>query len=249
MKKTLGWAVIGCGTISKNHLDAVAKLTHTHLQAVCDIIPARAEEAAKEYGAVKCYTDYLEMLRDPDVDIVSICTPSGMHGDMAIACAAAGKHIFCEKPMDVTHEKMVAMERAARDAGVKFGCVFQRRTYPEALAVRKFIEEHDLGPIIFAEARLKYHRTQEYYDSGDWRATWDLDGGGALMNQGVHGVDLLHWLVGDVKSVYAICRTLAHDIKVEDAAIAVLEFENGAIGTIRGTTCVYPAQETQISLH
>lgn len=249
MSKTLNWAIIGCGVISESHLDAIISLKHTKLYAVCDIIEERAKEKQEKYHAEKLYTDYKEMLSDPAVDVVSICTPSGMHAEMAIAAANAGKHIFCEKPMDVTAAKMDAMIESIEKNNVKCGCVFQRRTYPEAIAARKFIEEHDLGPIIFAEARLKYYRDQAYYDSGDWRATWELDGGGALMNQGVHGIDLLRWFVGDVKSVYAMCRTLARDIDVEDAAAAVVEFENGAMGTIRGTTCVYPAQETQISLH
>lgn len=249
MSKILNWAIIGCGIISESHLDAITSLKHTKLYAVCDVIAERAQEKLEKYHAQKLFTNYKELLSDPAVDVVSICTPSGMHAEMAIAAANAGKHIFCEKPMDVTAEKMTAMVDAVEKSGVKCGCVFQRRTYPEAVAVHKFIEEHDLGPIIFAEARLKYYRDQAYYDSGDWRATWELDGGGALMNQGVHGIDLLRWFVGDVKSVYAMCRTLARNIDVEDAAAAVVEFQNGAIGTIRGTTCVYPAQETQISLH
>lgn len=249
MKKTLNWAVIGCGVISESHLDAICALDNSNLYAVCDIIESRAQEKKDKYGAEKLYTDYLELINDPVVDVISICTPSGMHAEAAIAAANAGKHIFCEKPLEVTAKKMDAMIEAINKNSVKCGCVFQRRTYPEAIATRKFIEEHDLGPIIFAEARLKYYRNQAYYDSGNWRATWDLDGGGALMNQGVHGIDLLRWFVGDVKSVQAMCRTLARDIAVEDAAAAILEFKNGAMGTIRGTTCVYPAQETQITLH
>lgn len=247
--KQIHWAIIGCGVISQSHLDAVAALPDATIYAVCDVDAARAEKKRAEFGAQKVYTDYHALLADPAVDVVSICTPSGMHAEMAIAAARAGKHIFCEKPMDVTAEKMSAMIDAIERAGVKCGCVFQRRTYPEARAVHDFIAQHDLGPVIFAEARLKYYRDQAYYDSGDWRATWELDGGGALMNQGVHGVDLLRWLAGDVESVSAQCRTLARNIDVEDAAAAVVCFKNGAIGTIRGTTCVYPAQETQISLH
>ena len=247
--KQIHWAIIGCGIISQSHLDAVAALPDATIYAVCDVDAARAEEKRADFGAQKVYTDYHALLADPAVDVVSICTPSGMHAEMAIAAARAGKHIFCEKPMDVTAEKMSAMIDAIERAGVKCGCVFQRRTYPEARAVHDFIAQHDPGPVIFAEARLKYYRDQAYYDSGDWRATWELDGGGALMNQGVHGVDLLRWLAGDVESVSAQCRTLARNIDVEDAAAAVVCFKNGAIGTIRGTTCVYPAQETQISLH
>lgn len=249
MSKVLNWAVVGCGVISKNHLDAVAAIDNARVYAVCDIIEERAKKRQEEYGAEKVYTDYHELMEDPQVDVVSVCTPSGAHAEIAVAAARHHKHIFCEKPLEVTSEKISQIIDAAQENNVKLGCVFQRRTYPEAVAVREFLEQHDVGPVIYAEAKLKYWRSQEYYDSGEWRATWDMDGGGALMNQGVHGIDLLLWFVGNPKAVYAVCKTQSHDIPVEDASAAVVEFENGAIGVIRGTTCVYPGEATEIALH
>ena len=249
MDRILNWAVVGCGVISSNHLDAIEALPNARVYAVCDLDEEKAKKAQEKYHAEKIYLDYNCLVADPEVDVVSVCTPSGAHGEVAIAAAEHKKHLFVEKPLEVTGEKMTALIDAVERNNVKLECVFQRRTYPEAVAAKKFIEEHDLGPIIYAEARLKYYRSQEYYDSGDWRATWELDGGGALMNQGVHGVDLLHWFVGEPLNVYALCKTMAHDIQVEDAAAAIVEFKNGAIGVIRATTCVYPGEETEITLH
>ena len=154
--KQIHWAIIGSGVISQSHLDAVAALPDATIYAVCDVDAARAEKKRAEFGAQKVYTDYHALLADPAVDVVSICTPSGMHAEMAIAAARAGKHIFCEKPMDVTAEKMSAMIDAIERAGVKCGCVFQRRTYPEARAVHDFIAQHDLGPHLFGESRQQH---------------------------------------------------------------------------------------------
>lgn len=247
--KQLNWAVIGCGVISKSHLEPVANSGKVKLYAVCDSNEAAASEVAEKFGCDKIYTDYRELLCDPEVDVVSVCTPSGMHGEMVIEAAKHKKHILCEKPMEITKEKIDAMIQAAKENGVKLGCVFQRRTYPEAVAARKFVEENNLGPIVYAEARAKYFRSREYYKSADWRATWELDGGGCLMNQGVHAIDLLCWMVGDVKSVFARCETLTHDIQVEDTASAVVEFTSGALGIIQGSTNTYPSQDTKITLY
>lgn len=249
MQQVLNWAIVGCNVISDSHLAAVAALPNARVYAVCDIVEERARKKAQEYGADKVYTDYRALMEDPAVDVVSICTPSGLHGEIAVAAAEHHKHILCEKPLEITGEKMTQMIQAAERNQVKLGCVYQRRTYPENQVVHDFIRTHDLGPVIYAEARIKYFRDQAYYDSGGWRATWDMDGGGALMNQGVHGIDLLLWFMGEPKSVSAICKTQAHAIPVEDAAAAIVEFKNGAIGVIRGGTCMYPPESTCITLH
>lgn len=249
MSKTLNWAILGCGAISKLHCDALTIVNNAKLYAVCDIIEERAREKAIEYGADKIYTDYHEMLSDPEIDVVSVCTPSGMHGDMCIDIAKAGKHIFCEKPMEITTKKLDEVVDFMDKQNVKMGCVFQRRYDPSFVVVKKAIDSGRFGKIILADAYLKYYRTAEYYNSADWRATWALDGGGALMNQGVHGIDLLMWFAGEVESVFARCETRKHNIEVEDIAIASLKFKNGAIGNIEGTTCVYPAQDTRLEIH
>ena len=188
-------------------------------------------------------------LKNPEIDVVSICTPSGMHGEMCKAVADAGKAILCEKPMEITKEKMDDLVEYIEKKGVKMGCVFQRRCDNKFIAVKEAIDSGRFGKVILADAYLKYYRSQEYYNSAGWRATWELDGGGALMNQGVHGIDLLTWIAGDVESVFARCETQARDIVVEDTAIASLKFKNGAIGNIEGTTSVYPAQDTRLEIH
>lgn len=249
VSRVVKWGIIGCGVISKLHCDALGVVDNAQLYAVCDIIEEKAKARAEEYGAKKIYTDYKEMLKDPEIECVSICTPSGMHGQMCKDAAAAGKHILCEKPMEITKEKMDDVIEFVEKSGVKMGCVFQRRCDPKFLAVKEAIDSGRFGKVILADAYLKYFRSQEYYNSGDWRATWELDGGGALMNQGVHGIDLLTWMAGDVESVFARCATQVRDIEVEDTAIASLKFKNGALGNIEGTTSVYPAQDTRIEIH
>lgn len=249
MSRQVKWGIIGCGIISKLHCEALAMADNAVLVAVCDIIEEKAKAAAEQYGAEKVYVNYHDLLADPDVEVVSICTPSGMHGEMVQAAARAGKHILCEKPMEITKEKMDQLIEVVEASGVKMGCVFQRRLQSEAIALKEALESGRFGKIILADAYLKYYRSPEYYKSADWRATWELDGGGALMNQGVHGIDLLTWFAGDVESVFARCATMVRDIEVEDTAVVSVKFKNGAFGVIEGTTSVYPAQETRFEIH
>ncbi|HEX2999856.1 MAG TPA: Gfo/Idh/MocA family oxidoreductase, partial [Armatimonadota bacterium] len=208
----LGFGIIGCGVIAPFHAQGIQAAQNTRLVAVCDIIPAKAEAFAKKYGAERWYTDYKQMLADPEIQIVSICTPSGIHGECTIAAAEAGKNVLCEKPLEIKRERMDAMIAACRKAGVKLGGIFQRRTYSTIQAVRKMIADGRFGRMVLGDAYLKYYRSPEYYKSADWRGTWELDGGGCLMNQGVHGIDEILWLMGPVKSVFARCNHLVRDI-------------------------------------
>jgi UDP-N-acetyl-2-amino-2-deoxyglucuronate dehydrogenase len=249
MDKRIGFGIIGCGAIAPSHANAIVNNNRGELIAVCDIEEVKAKSFQEKYGATYYYTDYREMLKREDIDVVCICTPSGMHGDMTIDAANAGKHVFCEKPLDISKEKMTQMINACRENHVKLGCVFQRRLMKEAIETRRAIENGEFGKIVLADAYMKYYRSQEYYDSAGWRGTWELDGGGALMNQGVHGIDLIIWMAGDVESVFAKAETLARDIEVEDTALAIVKFKNGAIGVIEGTTSVYPAQDTRFEIH
>lgn len=250
MSKILNFAIIGCGVIAPCHADAITNLEEAKLYAVCDIINEKANNFAKRYGIDKVYYDYKEMLKDPEIDIVCVCTPSGMHGEMSIAAAQAGKHIVCEKPMEITNEKNQAIIDAVRKYGVKMQCIFQRRTMSAAIAAKSAIAEGKLGKIVLASAYLKYYRDQAYYDSAGWRGTWDLDGGGALMNQGVHGIDLLTWMVGEkVESLFAKAGTLARKIEVEDTSVAIFQFSGGGFGIIEGATTVYPGLETKFEIH
>lgn len=249
VKRDLRWGIVGCGVIAPAHAKALAKAKGAKLVAVCDIVPEKAEKLAAEFGQPDVYTDLKEMLQEADLDILSVCTPSGLHGGHIEAAAEAGVHVLSEKPLEITLEKMDSAIQACRKAGVKLGGVFQRRTFPTSKQVKEALDAGELGNLLLGSAYLKYYRDQAYYDSGDWRGTWELDGGGALMNQGVHGIDLLLWFMGDVKKVFARAGTLARDIPVEDTAVISLEFENGAFGIIEGTTTVYPGMDTRLEIH
>ncbi|MFB3897052.1 MAG: Gfo/Idh/MocA family protein [bacterium] len=245
----VGYGIIGCGVIAPFHLAGIAKATGAKLVAVCDIIPEKAEKFARDNNIPAWYTDYKELLKRPDIDIVSICTPSGLHGEIAITAAKAGKHILCEKPMDITLEVADRMINAAIQANVKLGICFQRRTYDSSLQIRQAITSGVLGKLVLINAELKYYRSQGYYNSAGWRGTWELDGGGCLMNQGIHGIDLLQYFVGPIASVYAKADHLVRKIQVEDTAVILLTYTNGAYGVIRAATSVYPGQDTEIDIH
>jgi predicted dehydrogenase len=190
------------------------------------------------------------MLRDPDIDAVCVCTPSGMHADHAVAALRAGKHAVVEKPMDVSLDACDRMISAEQETGKKLAIISQHRWDAASRTVKQAVEEGKLGRIVYADATVKWWRTQEYYDSGDWRGTWAMDGGGALMNQGVHTVDLLQWLAGGVQQLFAYTRTAAHErIEVEDVAAAALTFKNGAIGTLTATTAAYPGFPVRIDIY
>jgi predicted dehydrogenase len=181
--------------------------------------------------------------------VISVCTPSGHHHEVAIAAAKAGKHVLSEKPIDVTIEHMDAMIAACRVADVKLACIFQRRTSPLWQLVKAAVDEQRFGKLVLGSAYLKYFRSQEYYDSAGWRGTWALDGGGALMNQGVHLIDLFRWIMGPIDTMFAFADHLARRIEVEDTAIASIRFKNGAFGTLEGTTSVTPGLRHRLELH
>jgi len=250
-ERTYKFGIVGCGVIAPWHAEAIARTEGAELVAVCDIDRARAEALAEKYGVTEVYTDYEKMMEREDLDIVNICVYSGRHAEVGIAAAQAGKHILCEKPIDITLERIDALINAADEAGVKLGVIFQRRTSPHSCVVKEAIAQGKLGHLILCDTYLKYHRSHEYYASAGWRGTWELDGGGCLMNQGVHGIDLLQWLVGvPVTSVFGRTGTLARNIEVEDTAVAVLTFRNGALGVIEGTTSlVAPGLPTRHDLH
>jgi predicted dehydrogenase len=244
----VGWAIVGCGTIGPWHADAVNAVKQARLLACCDIIPDRARAMAEKHG-LRAYTDYQEMLtREDEVQAVSVCTPSGLHSPVAIAAAQAGKHILSEKPLDISLAAMDAMIAAADEAGVKLACVFQNRTYPDSKRLREAVRTGKLGKVVLGDCYQKYFRSHDYYASGAWRATWELDGGGALMNQGVHGIDMLLWVMGNPKRVNAHARTLVRNIYVEDTAVAIVEFENRALGTVEGTTSVTPGYGMKLEI-
>ena len=248
MSKTVGYAVVGLG-VGKAHARAAAKAKGCRLVAVCDIVKSKADDMAAELNCEAIY-DYDELLKRSDIDVVSICTPSGMHSDMIVKAAEAGKHVLVEKPLDITLEKIDAAIEACRKHNVKLGAIFQNRLNPASQAIKEAITTGALGRTYLANVQVKWWRTQEYYEKdGGWRGTWAMDGGGSLMNQSVHTIDLLQWFMGPVKSVFAFTDIFAHDIETEDAAVAVVRFESGAIGSIIGTTAAYPGLDTTVQIH
>lgn len=248
MSKTYGAAVIGCGVISSVHFGAIAQLDNARLVATCDVIPERAQQCAEAHGAEAWYTDLNELLARDDVDYVHITTPSGHHHTASIAASRAGKHSFVTKPMDVTLPSIDAMITAADAAGVKLAGVHQFRTYGSYLALKNAVAEGRLGEIYYGNAFVPWWRGQEYY-TDRWQGTWEWDGGGALMNQSVHWVDLLLWIMGDVASVAGLAATKAHDMETEDIGSAVIQFRSGAHGLLQGTTCTYKGMDTRLEVH
>lgn len=245
----INFAIIGTGVIAKYHALAIGMNPNAQVVAVCDMNEARAKEFAAEHNAPKVFSDYHELLKDPDIHAVSICTPSGTHGEISIAAAKAGKHILCEKPIETKKEKIDELIREVEAHNVKMDCVYQRRFQEIPAKVKAALDSGVFGKVLMASVYMKYWRSPDYYKSAGWRATWEFDGGGCLMNQGVHGVDLICWFMGGVKKVNAITRTQLHNIEVEDAAVAAVEFNNGAIGVIEGSTCVNPANNCRFEIH
>lgn len=249
MTNTMRFAIVGAGVISPLHARAILAHPEAELTAIVDEVPEKAEALAKEFGSPPTFTTLEQMLKEAEVDAVCVCVPSGLHRNVTVASARAGKHVLCEKPLGITAEDMDVMIEACRTHGVKLATVFQKRTTELALLTKKAVDEGKLGRLVLGDAYLKYYRSREYYKSAGWRGTWALDGGGALMNQGVHGVDIIRWLMGDVESVFAYASPLIHDIEVEDTAVAVVKYANGAYGVIQGTTTVNPGQEARFEIH
>jgi len=245
------FGIIGCGQVGQWldggdyngvawwQANAVKNVPEVKIVACSSRKEENREAFAKEFGGAP-YADYHDMLASDEVDVVSICTPSGTHADIAIEAAKAGKHVITEKPMDVKLDKADAMIQACRDAGVKLQVVFPRRVAPGIPEAKKALEEGAIGTLVLAAARCQRWRKQDYFADSSWRGTWWGDGGGAMMNQGIHIIDLLVYLMGDVESVIAKYDTLGHEIEVEDVAVVLLKFQNGAYGTIYATTCAYP---------
>src|SRR4051812_28321039 len=244
----LGFAIIGAGMVARYHATAIERTPGARLVAICRSDPARAEETAAQFG-VPCLADYTDLLARDDVDAVCICTPSGLHAQQTIAAARAGKHVLVEKPMALTLADADAMIAACAQAGVQLGVALQRRTDPEFQRVQAAVAAGELGRIVLGSISIPYLRQQSYYDSADWRGTWALDGGGVLMNQGIHLVDLLLWLIGDAAEVRATAATLAHTIEVEDCLTATLRFVNRALGSVTATTAAAPGSPHGVEIY
>ncbi len=248
MTEKFRFGIIGCGVIGPIHAAAIQSLPDAELVAVADCAPEKAAKLAQHYRA-KAYTDISQMLANEHLDVVNICTPSGMHGEHAIMAMRAGSNVIVEKPMEITRERIAKMLEVQRATGRQLAVISQHRFDEASLQVKKLLEEKALGRLVLGNAAIPWWRSQQYYDSGTWRGTWSLDGGGILMNQSIHSIDILQWLMGRVKTIKAYTDTLVHTTETEDVAVAVLRFENGALGTISATTGAYPGVTTRIEVY
>jgi UDP-N-acetyl-2-amino-2-deoxyglucuronate dehydrogenase len=237
--KKLNFGIIGCGRIAYKHAEAIKKNEKANLLYVCDIIEERAVDYKNKYGAERYFTDYHEMLEMPDLDVVNICTPSGMHAEMGIAAAKAGKHVIVEKPMALSLKEADALLNACDENGVKLAVCFQNRFNPPVQKLRRALEEGRFGKLTHASAVVRWFRPQDYYAQAPWRGTWAMDGG-CLMNQSIHNIDLLQWMMGPVESVFGYTANNFRKIEAEDVGVAVLKFKNGALGVIEASTTIYP---------
>lgn len=244
---TVRYGIVGCVGIGQTHAAGVEAADGAELVACADVVEENAREFADDHGCA-WYTDHVEMIEDADLDAVSVCTPSGTHSDVATSAMEAGANVLCEKPLDVYVDRVDAMLDAAEDHGVTLAGVFQRRTQPAAQRAREAVQSGELGEMTFGDVQVKWFRDADYYASGEWRGTRDMDGG-VLMNQAIHGVDLLQWTMGGVEWVEATLDTVEHDIEVEDTAVVTVGFENGAYGTVEATTATYPSNPVVLELN
>jgi len=236
-----GFGIVGTGVIAAMHAAAIATLPRARLAAVTDVTDV-ADGAAAAFAAARgCAAEpgLDQLLARPDVDVVCVCVPSGLHAEVGVRAAMAGKHLVVEKPIDVTLAAADRLIEAARTAGVALTVISQHRFDPGLIELKRLLGDEALGRLVLAEASTKWYRTQAYYDSAEWRGTWAMDGG-SLMNQGIHYVDLLRWCMGPVTEVTAVCVTQAHQVEVEDTALAMVRFGSGAVGTILSSTAAYP---------
>lgn len=249
MKESLGFGIVGCGLIADFHARALCDVAGGHLVGVWGRNPERAAEFGRRHGC-RAFGSEEEMLGAAEVDVVLIATPSGVHAESAIAAAEAGKHVLCEKPLDVTTARIDAMIAAHAQAGTKLGCIFQLRYMPVLEPIRAALAAGRLGRVTHAGVYVPWWRTQEYYSESSWHGTVALDGGGALMNQAIHMVDLLCDLMPPVRGVQGVVSSIGHSgIEVEDAAVVALEFEGGAVGVIHGTTSAWPGGEKRLEIY
>lgn len=249
MKDIFGFGIIGCGNISSTHAAAITELPNARLIAVCDIIPEKAATLANKFNCA--YDTSIEaILSRDDIDIICVCTPSGLHGQHAKLAARAKKHVIVEKPIEVNMQAAQGLIKVCHDEGVTLSVISQHRFDDDIVKLKEAISDGKFGRLTFGGSHTKWFRSQQYYDSGDWRGTWELDGGGALMNQSIHYIDLLQYLMGPVAEVFAYTATRAHvGIEVEDIAVASVKFQSGALGIIEGNTAAFPGYYTRLDIY
>ncbi|HTL31271.1 MAG TPA: Gfo/Idh/MocA family oxidoreductase [Tepidisphaeraceae bacterium] len=253
MSKQWKCAVVGAGTVGRSHVRLIPQLPAVaKLAAVCDHVPTRAEgELDRNHlEGVPVYEDIAQMLKErPEIEVIHLATPSGEHLDSALIAIEAGKHVICEKPLEINLDRVDQMINAAKNKGTRIACIFQGRWKDENRAIKQAAVDGRFGKISWAGSFTPWYRPDKYYEEVNWRGTWKLDGGGAVMNQGIHAIDLLQWIVGPVKSVSAYGGNRIHaKIETEDTMSAALEFENGAFGSIVCSTAMFPGMPTRVEI-
>ena len=239
MKNKIGFGIIGAGMIAELHAKSMQELSNARLIGIYDKNTEAAKKRAEQFHC-KAYDSFDAFLTDPEIEAVTIATPSGMHGEVAIPAAKAGKHILCEKPLEITLEKVDALIRACDKNNVLLSPVFQTRFTKPVQLVHEAMRSGRFGRMVLARAQMRWYRDPAYYAGSTWRGTWDLDGGGALMNQAIHMIDLLIYINGAPDEVFAFAGTLTHSIEVEDNLCAVVKYRNGSFGTIEVSTSCAP---------
>ncbi len=247
-RSKLKFALVGAGTVAGHHLRALKEIPDAEVVKIFRRDAQKARQMAEKFGTAWT-TRYEEILNDPEIDVVDITLPSGLHADFGILAARAHKHVLVEKPIDVTLKKADALMEACLANAVTLGVVSQNRFTDDMLKLYGLLEEQKLGRLLQGDAYVKWYRPQSYYESGGWRGTWALDGGGAFMNQGIHFVDLLLSVMGPVAEVVAKTKTAAHKIEVEDQGAALVHFKSGALGVIQASTAFYPGLPARLDLH
>lgn len=247
----LGFAIVGCGMIARFHARAIAEIPGASVAALVSRSGSNADAMKQDLGLTcPVFSTVEAAVQAPGVDAIIITTPSGAHLEPALAAARAGKHVVVEKPLEITGPRCEQIIEACDQHGVKLCTIFPSRFADSSQALKRVVESGRFGRLTLAEASNKWWRSQAYYDEGGWKGTWALDGGGATMNQAIHNVDLMLWMMGEPVEVVGLCATLAHErIEVEDTAVGAIRFASGALGVILATTSVHPGYPKMLSIH
>lgn len=241
------FGIIGCGSVADFHVEAIGQIEHARLTYVSSRNKNRAKEIADQTGCAFT-TDYRELLTSPDVDIVCVTTSSGSHAEIGLEVIRAGKHLIVEKPVAMNTEQAEQLIQAAEEHGVTLSVISQRRFEPQHQAVKDVLDQGALGKLLLIEVSLPFYRSQEYYDSADWRGTLAEDGG-ALMNQGIHSLDLMLWFGGEIRTVSGAIATQTHRMEAEDLGLAIVQFASGAFGTIMASTSIQPGFPAALNIY
>ena len=245
----IGYAVLGLG-VGKAHVEAALNYDKCELVAVCDIVPEKIRSVTDAHPEVTGYTDFEDLIKDDRIDIISICLPSAMHAEYAVRGMEAGKNVLIEKPMDISSEAVLKIEEARKRTKMKVGGIYQNRNNAVMKPLKAAIDEGKLGKLFLGTFAVKWLREPSYYDGAlSWHGTWAVDGGGSLINQAVHTLDIMQWLMGKPVSVTSRMSINNHNIESEDLTASIFTFENGATATFVSTTCCYPGLSTDIQVY